>query len=271
MAVRRRSVERSKGGKLTIVVDVGRWLEQCAGFLDEDTALRIEDEDDFDSVIEEVTGSPPDGGETIFPGRFYLDFGDSDEVLQELADHRVSCELNGASVEYDLIVLPTDEDMYWDASGWDGDSRKLTPEAVDSLGAASAEVLALREQHEQQLKDVYRKVVEYPSHLWTHAMSWKGCEFTAETKVNSSTPKIALVLFQQSYIVPWGDELMDDDDDVVELTLSSSSQGLYLAAIVVDGKVVDFDVSDEEAKTEEKLLITYASGEGYFVKDFSPY
>ena len=267
MAVRRKSIEKSAMKTLSVEVDVGNWIEQTAGLIDDAAAQRIADGEDFDEVIEEATGYHPESNDSIFPGKYLLDFGDYETVLEELESDGISCTIDGEAIPFDIVVLPISEGAEWCASGWDEDESGPTEATLSVLGAASKDVLKLRDQHAAMRDKAISEFYSTSPNLWAMSVCWKGCSFSAESSVNASEkPNVAVVFFLQDYVLPACDEYINDDGDAETFRLSSSENGLYLAAIIANGKILDLNLTDDHDSDQERILVNFVPGEGCFLK-----
>lgn len=236
------------------------WLEFNIGHLSDAAAGVIcDDGEDFVETIENDTGHMPDE-ETVYPKHYLIKLGNDFKELafkkKDLKEMKVSIGKRNIKIgmsNVTIVALERDEPN--------------EKEYINGMGMVSIEQLAAQIEDSSvcsQIRNIYCEHVARRHQLWQrsklegsifinadHGAGYCEAEGDAEGDIQSDDVKF--IFFAASPILFNGDQIEVEDEKVFFPTA-----GLYLAAIIIQNKLIDFYFDTLKGNAVYRYIVTYA-------------
>lgn len=236
------------------------WLEFNIGHLSDAAAGAIcDDGEDFAETIEKDTGHLP-WEETGYPKRYLINVGNNFKELafkkKDLKTMKVSTGKSNIKIGMsNVVIVPLERDEPYEE------------EYINGLGMASIEQVAAQIADSSvcsQIRGIYREHVAMRNLLWQYSKLGgsifinadnAGGYCMAEGKIEGDiqSDDVKFIFFAASPILLNGDHIEDKDGGMFP-----PSTGLYLAAIIVQNKLIDFYFDALKINASFRKIVTYA-------------
>ncbi len=244
-----------------------RWIQMRGGELSAEAANRIINGEDFDEVIESCLGDHPDAVESQIPGEYILYESDSIEeiagILKDFKTDSLTCVADDIPVPFKALIVPLGDA---EEAIEEGNEAFVNIEALPThIGDLAAKVIATLHSEACDKQDRLYKRLFYkrdnddgPLYLWAFLDDWNGLSLSVEKTVSDDrTPNITFVFFLVSSALPYGDEIVDQDDEAYELIAGQCQYALYMPAIVIGDEVPKLSIEDDSDRGIQRLVIEY--------------